>query len=423
MIAITDQGGAEPMTAEIAVMNKSGIALAADSKVSIGGSPPSKGYDTVNKLFALSHSHPVGIMVFGNAELMGVPWETLIKFYRQNIGDKSFEKVEDWSSNFIDFINKFDLFDERSILDNTRTIVRNQISFLIKELNYLHNSLDCEPKEQREIFFEMLNSTEDQIKQDLIPGSRNSKSTLEIIDHEIENEPTGDKEIDEKIKSILKLTTRAKTQSNLSSGIVISGFGDKEIFPSLVEFSTDGIINNTFRISSASPTSISYSTTSCIRSFAQHDMVQRFMMGADGNFLETITRTFQELIEGVSHHNLIEYGKKSSQTQKNQDELTLQSHEVTEAFSEKLLSYIRDEYTRPVTRMVSLLPKEELGHLAESLVALTSLKRRVSIEMETVGGPIDVALISKGDGFVWLKRKHYFPPELNHQFFRNYGRS
>jgi len=41
---------------------------------------------------------------------------------------------------------------------------------------------------------------------------------------------------------------------------------------------------------------------------------------------------------------------------------------------------------------------------------------------ETVGGPIDVAVISKGDGFVWIKRKHYFRPELNHCFFRNYFR-
>jgi len=33
---------------------------------------------------------------------------------------------------------------------------------------------------------------------------------------------------------------------------------------------------------------------------------------------------------------------------------------------------------------------------------------------------IDVAVISKGDGFVWIKRKHYFKAELNPQFFANY---
>ncbi len=60
--------------------------------------------------------------------------------------------------------------------------------------------------------------------------------------------------------------------------------------------------------------------------------------------------------------------------------------------------------------------------MAESLVNLTSFKRRVTMDPETVGGPIDVAVISKGDGFVWIKRKHYFTKELNPQFVANYYR-
>jgi hypothetical protein len=69
-----------------------------------------------------------------------------------------------------------------------------------------------------------------------------------------------------------------------------------------------------------------------------------------------------------------------------------------------------------------MMPKDELAAMAESLVNLTSFKRKVTEEAETVGGPIDVAVISKGDGLVWVKRKHYFPPELNQQFFANYYR-
>jgi len=44
------------------------------------------------------------------------------------------------------------------------------------------------------------------------------------------------------------------------------------------------------------------------------------------------------------------------------------------------------------------------------------------MEAETVGGPIDVAVISKGDGFIWINRKHYFARELNPPFFANYYR-
>ncbi len=55
--------------------------------------------------------------------------------------------------------------------------------------------------------------------------------------------------------------------------------------------------------------------------------------------------------------------------------------------------------------------------MAESLVNLTAFKRKVSDDTETVGGPIDVAIISKADGFIWVKRKHYFAKELNHHYF------
>jgi hypothetical protein len=60
--------------------------------------------------------------------------------------------------------------------------------------------------------------------------------------------------------------------------------------------------------------------------------------------------------------------------------------------------------------------------MAEALVNLTAFKRRMTDELETVGGPVDVAVISKGDGLVWVKRKHYFKPELNQHFFANYYR-
>ncbi len=34
-----------------------------------------------------------------------------------------------------------------------------------------------------------------------------------------------------------------------------------------------------------------------------------------------------------------------------------------------------------------------------------------------VGGPVDVTVKTKGDGFVWIKRKHYFSADINHHYF------
>jgi len=68
------------------------------------------------------------------------------------------------------------------------------------------------------------------------------------------------------------------------------------------------------------------------------------------------------------------------------------------------------------------MPKDELAKMAQALVNLTAIKRRSTPSAETVGGPTDVAVITKGDGMVWIDRKHYFDSSLNPGFTANYFR-
>ena len=95
---------------------------------------------------------------------------------------------------------------------------------------------------------------------------------------------------------------------------------------------------------------------------------------------------------------------------------------VEERYAEELIEFQREKNVDPILKIVAMLPKDELAAMAESLVNLTSFKRRVSEDAETVGGPIDVAVISRGDGFIWIKRKHYFEQRLNPHFIANYYR-
>jgi hypothetical protein len=79
-------------------------------------------------------------------------------------------------------------------------------------------------------------------------------------------------------------------------------------------------------------------------------------------------------------------------------------------------AYRKEELVDRLMEVITQLPKEEMAILAEAIVELTSLRRRMESQTETVGGPIDVAVISKGDGFIWIKRKHYFDIEKNREF-------
>jgi hypothetical protein len=93
------------MTAEIAIMNKLAVALAADSAVSIETTAETKIYNS-NKLFMLSKYRPVGVMVYGSADLMGVPWETIIKTYRRDLRDNSFKTLEEYGINLLAYLDK-----------------------------------------------------------------------------------------------------------------------------------------------------------------------------------------------------------------------------------------------------------------------------------------------------------------------------
>ncbi len=92
------------MTAEIVIMNKTAVALATDSAVTIEQIEDRKVYNSANKLFTLSKYHPVGIMLYGGADFMGIPWESIIKIYRSELGTHKFNALEEYADNFIDFL-------------------------------------------------------------------------------------------------------------------------------------------------------------------------------------------------------------------------------------------------------------------------------------------------------------------------------
>lgn len=64
-------------------------------------------------------------------------------------------------------------------------------------------------------------------------------------------------------------------------------------------------------------------------------------------------------------------------------------------------------YALMTPRLVAVagLSSEGLARTAEDMVRLSALKARLSLEIETVGGAIDVAVITRNDGFRWVRHK------------------
>lgn len=143
------------------------------------------------------------------------------------------------------------------------------------------------------------------------------------------------------------------------------------------------------------------------------------MSGIDPDYREAIDEFVDSTIEMTFQHfgETVEHQLPQSQYTHLLHTMAAARSRIVQHFRGQLSALLETQNSQPIMSIVESLPKDELAEMAEALVNLTSLKRRVTPEAETVGGPIDVAVISKGDGLIWIKRKHYFSPELNFRYF------
>lgn len=75
------------------------------------------------------------------------------------------------------------------------------------------------------------------------------------------------------------------------------------------------------------------------------------------------------------------------------------------------IDVLRQALTAPL--VIPAMPFQDAIDLAEFLVNTTIQFSRFFPGPPTVGGPIEVAAISKHEGFKWIRRKHYYSRELN----------
>jgi len=424
------------MTAEVIVANGTGVAMAADSAVTIGNQ---KTYNSALKLFSLSKVEPVGVMIFGNAVLLDIPWEIIIKSYRKELRDKSFEKLELYCDDFLKYIAATDHFQSEE--SQTQWVASNVEGYFLRIRNdFLESTKPIIEKvgnlsgEQRDnLLKNVINQHHNDIKK---------RGCLDGMDADFEKEIrtkyvrlfsekktfifqnlTVNKQLTTKLYDIATWLHTRDIFANNTSGIVIAGYGTEEIFPSIRSLRIEGVLSGKIKCKIIQEKCFSPKNghDCVIIPYAQEEMVKTFMHGLHPSIGDMVATYLQQLfarlpdlltdedLQGCDEGQDVLRGKLKSRAEK-----------LLQDFFDNLKQHISIEQVHPVISMVSALPKDELAVMAESMVNLTAFKRKMSNTLETVGGPVDVAVISKGDGLVWVKRKHYFPRELNNHFFENY---
>jgi len=375
------------MTAEIAILNKEAIALAADSAVTVETDRGQKIFTSANKLFALSKFHPVGVMVYGSANFMGIPWDIIIKSYRKKLGIKKFNKLNQYAKNLISFLNSNALFSKkqqdiyflRCIYSYFREI-RDEIEEVMQDVLKKENIADKE-RIQTEVFkivdkhHRKCKVTKDLFNKTVLSKKIQKKYNTEIkkaIKDIFENIHFSSA-YGKKLKEIvICLFTKDMWASMMTSGIVVAGFGEKDVFPDINEFRIEGVVCGHLKYVEKKHQGISFNNTSSIIPFAQREMVATFMEGMEPSLKQEIEGFWAEIFKKYPELLFSHLEKhKTVIDNKIKEKIISDSEKIFIKYKEKLKNIQRQYYISPVVSVVGMLPKEELAMMAEALVNLT----------------------------------------------------
>ena len=420
------------MTSEVVIMNRRAIALAADSAVTVSsiqdGRRQSKYFKGANKVFELSHHRPVGIMIFDTADVHAVPWEIIIKSYREHLGRTSFSTLEDYAKNIFAFVeNHTHLFPSS----------RQEELFKLECVTAAFRLLDW--TEMQPLVADAPDALQkDEARQSLLDNVINELSSETLSPHFSANavadalarfrealEPSisallqaSKSRLDPKrlLAVVVEIIFKRYQRYLTHTGIVIAGYGDDDYFPGFVQYDCYGILLGTFIADKSNERHVTVEngfpveSGSHIQPFAMNDMVHTFMSGISPDIFRVVRDGFKDALEALAKCVQNELRVASI------PDLAKHTDDCLSGFLNRLIDAQVSEHYQPLTRVVGSLPIDEMANLAETLIMLESLKEKVTRPSESVGGPIDVAVITKAEGLVWIKRKHYFPAELNSRF-------
>ncbi len=93
--------------------------------------------------------------------------------------------------------------------------------------------------------------------------------------------------------------------------------------------------------------------------------------------------------------------------------IILKEYGLKDVDVENIIKLCRQKLT--ISLVIPPMPIQDAIDLAEFLVKTTIYFFKFAPGAPTVGGPIEIAAITKHEGFKWIKRKHYFDIKLNPQ--------
>ncbi|HEX8573330.1 MAG TPA: hypothetical protein VF759_11330 [Allosphingosinicella sp.] len=483
------------MTTEVIIINRMGVVMATDSAVTISTPAGSKVYDSGEKLFELDCRRPIGIMINGNMHFLGIPWELIVKDFRDKHRNQeptdAAEKapadealsseaagiaadycaagvVSELSASpmiieaFFGFIKSIAALlptdpveGEGQEPDGEQEYVRERAAEEFKDLvSSLPVSGEASEKNVADTIVE--EATRRAAKYDECPADfskrigreavieRHGSAIDAVIDESFRSLPRGDP-FRKALRRLIVSALLSQQTSKLATGLAVAGYGKRrgaasaangkdDMFPSLIVGEVDGAVCGQLRFFLTDSYQVDAGNHGTIVSFAQIDVVERLLTGVDTPFIDRTEAFIEEQFAKIGAQLTAALDKERERLapilEQHGTELrpigSLPKRFASETVKEwrESASAIRSKFRSKFHGMIGVMPKREMIELAEALVNITAIERKASPDQSTVGGPIDVALITKHEEFLWIKRKFFFEARYNPRYYaRRFGLS
>ena len=365
------------MTSEILIITNDTIVMGADSAVTIDDR---KTHTGANKLFGLSDEPPMAIMIFGTTTFGSVSLESLIRDYKKQTDFKELGDILKIKKSFIEYLNNVQY--EFTDFDYKLSLFKEN---LIEELDY---------KTDKEIS-EFLNIYEDM---EMLPFLEN-KSSLDVEFEDIRKLLNVDIDILKRYFSAVL--------SDWSSSVVIAGFNKNKFKPSYISFNLITKYDDKVIISDYD--SYIDCEKNFIVSFAQDDVIKTFISGVNDDFMDFLEYCINNYCNTCSN-TLIKYFIENKVINVEflenhlEDVEKLNKKNVKELMD--LIENFKEDYVNLISDGVENVPAEVLVTIAGDMIETTSLKRKLDSDLDTVGGDIDIIVITI-DGLTYESKIDY----------------
>ena len=421
-----DRGGQGRMTSEIAVMSQRCIALAADSAVTLTDGKKVIVRNDQRKLFDPAPGLPLGVMFFGVADIMGHPWDVLIQHFRKKGWTGAQPHMRDYAAKFTGMLDGLvEFFPPDHEKDEYTRLVASVFRFVLQLAQFLRdNQTAGQPKLTNEEIvrqavgfvwksYQFLEDGKPRSDLTCFPagfGEKVARRYADVVEELIKQGFSSfalDDATRQKLHDIAAFCVAKDLFLEDVTGLVFAGYGSAERYPAVVTYNVSAVLGGIVKRAEVGVEAIDSEMRSGITLFADCEATFAFLRGIELDLEMRLYGTVQEFNQDLVNQVLNAVGsldpahRESIRRQAQADFLP----QYLNRFHGRLSEYQQRAYLDPVLHVLEIATRQDMAETAEQLVALNIFKKRIMAKQQTVGGAVDVAVISREDGFQWVKKQ------------------